>query len=125
MNATLTVRGPRLHRDANREPRFDGIGRVLRPVEHGREIGIARRCFTTCMRSPSMAVFDLLGVVEAPAGLPKFCVLKPDLQVVLAVEWKEMLNGHAADGAKRQPLDVLVLRQILAKAIGLARGATP
>ncbi len=42
------------------------------------------------------------------------------LEGVLAVERKRMTNLNPADGAKRQAVEVLILRQILSNAVGLA-----
>ena len=43
-----------------------------------------------------------------------------DLEDVLAVERKRVAHEHAADGAERQAVDVLVLRQVLPDAVGVA-----
>ncbi len=43
-----------------------------------------------------------------------------DLEAVFAVERKGMTNLNPTDGAKRQAVEVLVLRQILSNPVGLA-----
>ena len=44
------------------------------------------------------------------------------LEGVLAVERKRVANQDAADGAERQAVDVLILRQVLPDAVGVAAG---
>ena len=102
---------PRLHRAAGVGGLLEQLHQVRGPangdVVHG--LAVDRH-------------FELARVLET-ADHVQVGAIELGLKVVFAVERKEVAHAQAAHGAERQPLDVLVLRQILRHAIGVAAGA--
>ncbi len=96
---------------------FDRVTGVLRVLEHHRQIGVAadRRQVDSLTIN---ARLHLLRIVES-TQVAEVRLLETNAELVLAVEREAMGHRESTDGSERQPLEVLVLRQVLTHAIGL------
>ena len=118
MNATVTSCGP-----AGTGTRTRIRSSTASPVSVGLSNIVARSSLppivTWCTSRPSMGNLELARVLQAADDV-QVGAIELGLELVLAVERKRVPDAQAADRAERQPLDVLVLRQILRHAVGVA-----
>ena len=120
-NATATSCGPAVTGTRTRIRGFDRVARVGRLLEHRRQIGRCRRSSRDApagRRSRFRTRSDTQAADDVQVG-----AIELGLEVVLAVEREDVAHAHAADRAERQAVDVLVLRQVLRHAIGVAARA--
>ncbi len=108
------------HGHAHAEPRVHGIARVGRLVEQRLEI-LAAADRRQVDPLPVDRDLDIVRVLES-ANDVEIRAVQLRLEHVVAVERKRIAHRGPADRAERQPVDVLVLRQILADAEGVAAG---
>ncbi len=109
---------PRFDAHTRFQPRVDRVRCVRRIREHR---GRIRRA-ADGVEEDALAVdghFDLMRKFRT-ADRVQVGAEQLDLQDVLGVERKGVADLHAADGAERKTVDVLILREILARTIGLA-----
>ena len=64
---------------------------------------------------------DLMRVLETADGL-EVSAIQRQRELVLGVERERVVDDQAADRAKRQPFDVLILRTVLPDSIGIGSG---
>ena len=106
-----------LHRDPCLQPRVHGIARKRGILHSRREVGVA----TDAGHVHALAVQQDLELVLALEAAHRLDVAAKELRLnqVLAVERERVADQHAAVRPERQPFDVLVLRQVMARAIDL------
>ena len=105
------------HRDANGQPRIDGVCRVCRLFERRFQIRVS----PDADEADPLAVerhLHLVRVLET-TEIPEVRAEEPGPHVVFPVNRECVANQHPSHRSQRQTLDVLVLREILADAEGL------
>jgi hypothetical protein len=109
----------RLHRNANAQARIDGVRRIGRLLEGGGEVVVSPHRGRMNPFSVDRDL-DLVRMLDA-AHVAEIRAIEAGLELILAVEGKEMAHERPADRAERQPFDMLVLGEILPHAVRLGR----
>jgi hypothetical protein len=108
------------HGHAHAEPRVHGVARVGRLIEQRLEILAA----ADRGQVDALAVdrdLDIVRVLESADDV-EIRAVQLRLEHVVAVERERIAHRRPADRAERKPVDVLILRQVLADAEGVAAG---
>ena len=109
---------PRLHGHAHAHAQLHGIARVRRLVEHRRQIVVAAD--GDVVHLPAVDRDLELARILQPANDVQVRAIQLRAELVLGVERERVTNLKTTDRSERKPFDVLVLRQILRNAIGVA-----
>ena len=110
----------RLDRHSHLHPCINDVTADCGILHSQREVGVAAE------RGKMNALtidedFELMRGLQTADGLD-VAAKQLDLKLILGVEWERVSNEHAADGAEREPFDLLVLRHVLADAVDLGAG---